>query len=83
MDTTKTIDTQVTLPIKLYQSIVQRAEISGHSVSDEIVSLLSKKAMFKIEIIADSCLKLQLFVFQALRKRFDLGMSVNFHHLSM
>ena len=41
MDATKTIDTQVTLPIKLYQSIVQRAEISGHSVSDEIVSLLS------------------------------------------
>lgn len=41
MDATKTIDTQVTLPIELYQSIVRRAEVSGHSVSDEIVSLLN------------------------------------------
>ena len=37
MDATKTIDTQVTLPIELYQAIVQRAGVYGHSVSGEIV----------------------------------------------
>ena len=41
MDATKTIDTQITLPIELYQAIVQRAGVYGHSVSGEIVSLLT------------------------------------------
>lgn len=45
MDATKTIDTQVTLPIELYQTIVQRAGVYGHSVSDEIVSLLTPVLM--------------------------------------
>jgi hypothetical protein len=40
MDAARTIDTQVTLPMELYQAIAQRAQIHGHSVSGEIVALL-------------------------------------------
>jgi hypothetical protein len=40
MDAAKTIDTQVTLPIELYQMLVQQAQAHGHSVSSEIVALL-------------------------------------------
>ncbi|MHC5673698.1 hypothetical protein [Nostoc sp.] len=41
MDVTKTIATQVALPIDLYQAIVQQAQAHGHSVSTEIVALLA------------------------------------------
>lgn len=41
MDAAKTIDTQVTLPLELYQAIVQQAQAHGHSVSNEIVALLA------------------------------------------
>jgi hypothetical protein len=45
MDTTATIEAQVTLPIELYQAIVQRAAVHGHSLSGEIVSLLTPLLM--------------------------------------
>lgn len=45
MDATKTIDTQVTLPMELYQAIVQRAQAHGQSVSGEIVALLTPLLM--------------------------------------
>ncbi|ALF53169.1 hypothetical protein ACX27_10435 [Nostoc piscinale CENA21] len=35
------IDAQVTLPMELYQAIVQRAQAHGHSVSGEIIALLT------------------------------------------
>lgn len=41
MDATKTIDTQVTMPMELYQAIVQQARVHGKSVSGEIVALLT------------------------------------------
>ncbi len=41
MDAATTIDTQVTLPLELYQVIVQQAQAHGHSVSHEIVVLLA------------------------------------------
>ncbi|MDZ7951656.1 hypothetical protein [Nostoc sp. DedQUE09] len=41
MKATKTIDTSVTLPIELYQALVQQAQAHGYSVSDEITALLS------------------------------------------
>ncbi|MEA5533745.1 Arc family DNA-binding protein [Crocosphaera sp. XPORK-15E] len=37
---TKNINTQVTLPTELYQAIQKRAEKQGHSLNDEIVTLL-------------------------------------------
>lgn len=40
MDASKTIDTQVTLPQELYHA-AQRAQLHGHSVSREIVALLT------------------------------------------
>lgn len=40
VNTAETVDTQVTLPIELYQAIAQRAEIHGQSVNSEIVALL-------------------------------------------
>lgn len=40
MDAAKIIDTQVTLPIALYQAIVRQAQIHERSVSSEIVALL-------------------------------------------
>ena len=45
MDAARTIDTQVTLPMELYQAIVQRAQTHGHSVSGEIVALLTPLLM--------------------------------------
>ncbi len=41
MDFSKTIDTQITLPIDLYQVLSQNALAHGHSVSSEIVALLT------------------------------------------
>ncbi|WP_225931719.1 Arc family DNA-binding protein [Leptolyngbya sp. 7M] len=40
MNTAETINTQIALPIELYQAIAQRAQIHGQSVSSEIVALL-------------------------------------------
>jgi hypothetical protein len=45
MDTAKTIDTQVALPIELYQTIVQQAQAHKNSVSGEIVMLLTSVLM--------------------------------------
>lgn len=41
MSNTQTINTQIKLPIDLYQVISQQAEIHGQSINSEIVSLLS------------------------------------------
>jgi hypothetical protein len=41
MDATKAIETQVTLPMELYQAIARQAGALGHSISDEIVALLT------------------------------------------
>ncbi len=41
MDATKAIETQVTLPIELYQAIARQAQANGHSISGEIVALLA------------------------------------------
>ena len=41
MDTTQTVNTQIKLPLDLYQVISQQAEAHGQSVNNEIVSLLS------------------------------------------
>jgi hypothetical protein len=41
MYATKAIETQVTLPIELYQAIAQQAQAHGHSISGEIVALLT------------------------------------------
>ena len=41
MDRAQTVDAQVTLPAVLYKIIEQRAQESGHSISSEIVALLS------------------------------------------
>jgi hypothetical protein len=40
MNTAETVNTQIALPIELYQAIAQRAQIHGQSVSSEIVALL-------------------------------------------
>ncbi len=45
MDGSRNIDAQVTLPMELYQAIAQRAEAHGHSVSREIVTLLTPLLM--------------------------------------
>ena len=41
MDATKAIDTQVTLPVELYQALALQAQVHGHSISGEIVALLT------------------------------------------
>ncbi len=41
MNITKTVDTRVTLPAKLYEIIEQRSQMNGNSISKEIVALLS------------------------------------------
>jgi hypothetical protein len=41
MEAAKAIDTQITLPIELYQAVVQQAKLHGHSVSVEITTLLT------------------------------------------
>lgn len=41
MDASQTINTQITLPIGLYQAIAQLAQTHGQSVSSEIISLLT------------------------------------------
>ena len=41
MDRVETVDAQVTLPAVLYKIIEQRAQVRGHSISSEMVALLS------------------------------------------
>ena len=41
MDNAKTINTQILLPIELYQAIVQQAQAHKNSVNGEIVALLT------------------------------------------
>ncbi len=41
MDITETVNAQITLPSALYKVIEQRAQVRGHSISSEIVALLS------------------------------------------
>jgi hypothetical protein len=45
MDGSRDIDAQVKMPMELYQAIAQRAEAQGHSVSREIVALLTPLLM--------------------------------------
>ncbi len=45
MDGSRDVDAQVKLPMELYQAIAQRAEAQGHSVSREIVALLTPLLM--------------------------------------
>ncbi|MEC4812773.1 MAG: hypothetical protein SAK29_05800 [Scytonema sp. PMC 1069.18] len=45
MKATKTIDASVTLPIELYQALVQQAQAHGYSISDEITALLTPLLM--------------------------------------
>jgi hypothetical protein len=45
MDVTQTINTQITLPIDLYQEIAKQAQAHGQSLSSEIVSLLTPLLM--------------------------------------
>ena len=35
------VDAQITLPVELYEIIEQRAQACGHSISGEIVAILS------------------------------------------
>lgn len=41
MNRAETVDAQVTLPAVLYKIIEQRAQVRGHSISSEMVELLS------------------------------------------
>lgn len=41
MDNAEIVDAQITLPAVLYKIIEQRAQVRGHSISSEIVVLLS------------------------------------------
>ena len=41
MDRAETVDAQIKLPAVLYKIIEQRAQVHGHSISSEIVVLLS------------------------------------------
>ena len=45
MDASQTIDARVTLPRELYQTLAKRAQAHGHSVSGEIVALLTPLLM--------------------------------------
>lgn len=45
MNATRTINTQITLPIELYKVIAKKAHEHGQSVSVEIVSLLTPLLM--------------------------------------
>ena len=41
MNVNETVDAQISLPNPLYQVLAQRAQQHGHSVSNEVVTLLS------------------------------------------
>jgi hypothetical protein len=41
MDVNQKINTQVTLPVKLYRTIARQAQIHGKTVNSEIVDLLT------------------------------------------
>lgn len=45
MDAAKTVDAQITLPIELYQKLVQQAQVHQHSLSGELVALLTPLLM--------------------------------------
>ncbi|MBD2446968.1 hypothetical protein H6G76_07275 [Nostoc sp. FACHB-152] len=45
MSSSSDIDAQVTLPRELYQAIIQRAQVHGNSLSQEIVALLTPLLM--------------------------------------
>ena len=45
MDAAKTVNTQITLPIELYQKLVQQAQAHQQSVSGELVALLTPLLM--------------------------------------
>lgn len=45
MDVTKTIDTQVTLPVELYQLLAEQAQAHGNSISSEVTALLTPLLM--------------------------------------
>ncbi len=49
--TTNNINAQVTLPTTLYQTIQKRAEQQGHSLNDEIVTLLMISLTTDIETL--------------------------------
>lgn len=49
--TTNNINAQVTLPTTLYQTIQKRAEQQGHSLNDEIVTLLMTSLTTEIETL--------------------------------
>ena len=49
--TTNNINAQVTLPTTLYQRIQKRAEQQGHSLNDEIVTLLMISLTTDIETL--------------------------------
>lgn len=38
---TKTIDTQITLPVELYQLLAEQAKAHGNSISSEVITLLT------------------------------------------
>jgi hypothetical protein len=41
MNSSETISTQIPIPVSLYNEIAQRAQTQGHSLTHEIVSLLT------------------------------------------
>lgn len=42
---TKTIDTQITLPVELYQLLTEQAKEHGNSISSEVTALLTPVLM--------------------------------------
>lgn len=45
MEAAKTMNTEITLPIELYQALVQQAQAHGYSISGEITALLTSLLM--------------------------------------
>jgi hypothetical protein len=50
---TNSVDAQVTLPTELYQTIQKMAEQKGHSLNDEIVTLLMISLTTEIEALEE------------------------------
>jgi len=48
MNTAKSYATQIVLPNELYRAIAQLAEVHGHSVNSEIVTLLAISLNIKV-----------------------------------
>ncbi len=53
MNATNSYNTQVTLPIELYQAIEQQAKMHGHSVNSEIVTLLAASISTEVGNLVD------------------------------